>query len=141
MTGPGPGKIEIDCEKLIIISGTKTLTIIPRVYIHIKGWSLARVTHIDVEHDDLCEILNIKPREIIGGILINSKDNIEVKTRKAILKIYSKILTSLIPTNYRGGCVIGGKIGGVFIGVRKEIIRILEKYGEKHGYAPRRRLE
>ncbi len=137
MTGPGPGKIEIDCEKMIVRLCKKTITIIPKVYIHIRGWSLARVTHIDVEHEKINEILNIKPREIVGGILINNKEKINVRTRKAIFEIYSKTLTSLIPEAYRGGCVVGGKIGGIFIGVRREIIKILEEYGQKFGYPPK----
>ncbi len=45
MTGPGEGKYELKGAK---------------VYIHEKGKSLARITHIDIEHPDINKI--IKPR-------------------------------------------------------------------------------
>lgn len=46
MSGPGEGKIKIGKAD---------------VYIHLKGKSLARITHIDIELDELNKI--IKPKE------------------------------------------------------------------------------
>ncbi len=137
MTGPGPGKIEIDCRKIDIYIRNHVISITPRLYIHIKGWSLARVTHIDIEHDNINNIINLEPRQVIGAVLIKHKDSIEVKSRKFILKIYSQTLLKLIPDKYKGGCVIGGKIGGIFIGIKRELIKIFEKFGTQMGYTPK----
>lgn len=75
MSGPGEGK------KLI---GTA------KVYIHEKGKSNARITHVDIELDELNKI--IKPGE-------NS--------------------------------YVGAKEGGVFIGLKKEMIARAEKEAKK----------
>ncbi len=71
MTGPGEGKHEVGDVK---------------VYIHEKGKSLARITHIDIESETLAKI--IKPKE----------------------------------TTY-----VGGKPGGIFIGLKKEMLKRAEK--------------
>ena len=71
MSGPGPGK------KLIGKAN---------IYIHEKGKSLARVTHIDIELPELNKI--IKPKE---------------------------------------ASYVQGKEGGVFIGLKKEMIKRAEK--------------
>ncbi len=71
MSGPAPGK------KLLGKAN---------VYIHEKGKSLARVTHIDIELDKLNKIL--KPKE---------------------------------------ATYVQGKHGGVFIGLKKEMIKRAEK--------------
>ncbi len=61
MTGPGEGKHKIKIN----------------AYIHEKGKSLARITHLDFESDDIAKI--IKPGEItfvkgkLGGVFIALK--------------------------------------------------------------------
>ena len=62
MSGPGEGKIELKGAK---------------VYVHLKGKSNARITHIDVEHPTLNRI--IKPKEATyaagkeGGFFVGLK--------------------------------------------------------------------
>ena len=75
MSGPGEGKIKIGKAD---------------VYIHLKGKSNARITHIDIELDELNKI--IEPGE----------------------------------SSY-----VQGKEGGVFIGLKKEMISKAEKLAEK----------
>ena len=75
MSGPGEGKIKLGKAD---------------VYVHIKGKSGARITHIDIELDKLNEI--IKEGE----------------------------------SSY-----VGGKKGGVFIGLKKEMIQRAEKEFDK----------
>ena len=70
MSGPGPGKIHLGKAD---------------VYIHLKGKSGARITHIDIELDKLNKI--IKPGE---------------------------------------NTYVGAKPGGVFIGLKKEMIKRAE---------------
>ena len=71
MSGPGEGKIKIGKAD---------------VYIHLKGKSGARITHLDVELPELNKI--IKPGE---------------------------------------NTYVGGKSGGVFIGLKKDMIKRAEK--------------
>ena len=60
------------------------------VYIHVKGKSRARITHIDIELDDLNKIIKNKESSYVGG-----------------------------------------KPGGVFIGLKKEMISRAEKIVKK----------
>ena len=75
MSGPGEGKK--------LLRGAK-------VYLHEKGKSRARITHIDIEHPDIDKI--IKPKE---------------------------------------STYAGGKKGGCFIGLKKEMIKRAEKFLKK----------
>jgi len=75
MTGPAEGKIELKNAK---------------IYIHVKGKSLARITHIDVEHPKLNQI--IKPKEATycagkqGGFFIGLKKEMLKRVEKLIKK-------------------------------------------------------
>lgn len=71
MSGPGEGKIKLGKAD---------------VYVHIKGKSRARITHVDIELPELNKI-------------IKSGEN----------------------------SYVGGKKGGVFIGLKKEMIKRAEK--------------
>jgi hypothetical protein len=74
MTGAGEGKK--------LLRGAK-------VYIHEKGKSMARITHIDIEHPDIGKI--IKPKEATyaagkkGGCFIGLKKDM-IKRAERILK-------------------------------------------------------
>ena len=74
MTGPGEGKH--------LLKGAK-------VYIHEKGKSFARITHIDIEHSTINKI--IKPKESTyaagksGGCFIGLKKEM-IKRAEKILK-------------------------------------------------------
>ncbi len=52
MSGPGEGKIELKGA---------------RVFIHEKGKSMARITHIDVEHPELNKIIKEKEATYAAG--------------------------------------------------------------------------
>lgn len=71
MSGEGPGKYEIKNVK---------------VYIHKKGKSNARITHIDIESDEIAKIIRDKEATYCAG-----------------------------------------KQGGIFIGLKKEMIKRAEK--------------
>jgi len=75
MSGPGEGKIPLKNVK---------------AYIHMKGKSRARITHIDIESPDIAKI--VKPKE---------------------------------------STYCGGKPGGVFIGLKKQMIKRAEKLAKK----------
>lgn len=75
MSGQGEGKISLGKAE---------------IYIHLKGKSNARITHIDIENEKLNEIIKDKEASYVGG-----------------------------------------KPGGVFIGLKKEMIKRAEKLAEK----------
>ncbi|MDP4039558.1 MAG: hypothetical protein Q8P57_03190 [Candidatus Pacearchaeota archaeon] len=75
MSGPGEGKIKLGKAD---------------VYIHVKGKSNARITHVDIELDALNEVI---------------KDG---------------------ESTY-----VGGKKGGVFLGLKKEMIKRAEEKAKK----------
>ncbi len=138
MTGPGPGKIQIDCKKVLVVKEGRKIELVPDLYIHVKGWSLARVTHIDIEYTQLEKILGLKLREIAPALLTKIGEIVIVKSwkLKTRIEIHSKTLSNLIPPAYSDGCVIGGKNNGIFIGVKKNLIKILEDYSTKLGWPP-----
>jgi hypothetical protein len=76
MSGPAEGKIELKNA---------------RVYLHVKGKARARITHIDVEHEDLNEI--IKPKEATyasgkeGGFFLGLKKEMLKRAEKLIKKL------------------------------------------------------
>ena len=78
MSGPGEGKHELKGA---------------RVYIHEKGKSMARITHIDVEHPDLNRI--IKDGEATycagkaGGFFVGLKKRMIIRANK-LIEIVSK---------------------------------------------------
>ncbi|MEM5811500.1 MAG: hypothetical protein QXG91_02035 [Candidatus Aenigmatarchaeota archaeon] len=47
MTGPGEGKLLLNGAKVYL----NNEEIPAEVYIHVKDYSLARVTHLDIEHE------------------------------------------------------------------------------------------
>lgn len=53
MTGPGPGKLLLEGAKVFVVEDGDTKEIEAEVYIHVKGYSLARVTHLDIESFEL----------------------------------------------------------------------------------------
>ncbi|RLE54844.1 MAG: hypothetical protein DRJ40_09695 [Thermoprotei archaeon] len=140
MTGPAPGKVSIRCDKVVIKSRAQISTIRPDLYIHVKGYSLARVTHIDVEYPELEKMLSISYREVLPAILSTQTRDyvlVIVPSRELHMSIYSEELREILPRNYRGGCVVGGKVDGIFIGVKREVIKYLEEFASSRGYPPR----
>ncbi len=118
------GKVFLDGKELINAN----------VYIHIKGYSRARVTHIDIQDPELRKI--IPPRhsdypEILWGV---STVNIPVKDHN--LTIINCTLGKLIKLN--GNIYVGGKGKGIFLGLHKEQIKNLENYGSSIGITPKK---
>jgi uncharacterized metal-binding protein len=56
MSGPGIGKLLLEDVRVFV----DNKEIKADVYIHVKGFSLARVTHLDIESDELNKILKPK---------------------------------------------------------------------------------
>jgi hypothetical protein len=121
MSGPGFGKLLLEDAKVFI----ENKEIEADVYIHIKGFSLARVTHLDIESEELNKIL--KPKE--GGFFsIHGVDGgIEIKFEKDRVKVLHKFLNEVLRKGEKTRTWVGGKEGGIYIGFKKEQILKLEK--------------
>ncbi|RJX15561.1 hypothetical protein CW703_05375 [Candidatus Bathyarchaeota archaeon] len=145
MTGPAEGKLPLDCEVYFSYDDKKIRIKEVSVYIHLKGYALARVTHLDIEHPSLNKLIQPKHGKFLtvkgfeGGIEIV----FEEKTRKKIVfdeenlkprsvKIFSPLLNMVLQPNVKTRTWIGGKFGGIYIGFRKPEVRKLEKIAETY---------
>ena len=112
------------------------------VCIHLKGYSLARVTHLDIEHDVLDNLIPPKRGRlheiwgVRGGIQINLKGKKEIKYQGNMLKpqavlIQCLILNKILMPGQGTRTWVGGKFGGIYIGFRKPEIQKMEEVAEK----------
>jgi hypothetical protein len=137
MTGPAAGKLELKKAKVYLQSKDKKILLEdPTVYVHLKGYALARVTHLDVEHDLLDNIVSPKRgyflsiHGINGGIEIKVEKEIkhENKTIAVIgVEIRHRNLNKVLEPGEKTRTWVGGKFGGIYIGFRKEHVERLEK--------------
>ena len=125
MSGPGLGKLLLENAKVFI----DNKEIEADVYIHIKGFSLARVTHLDIESEELNKIL--KPKE--GGFfsIHGVNGGIEIKFDKNRLKVLHEFLNEILKEGEKTRTWVGGKEGGIYIGFKKEQIVKLEKIAKE----------
>lgn len=141
MTGAGEGKIKIDSNVSIQTLDKPILLNDAEVYIHIKGYSNARVTHLDIEH----EMLNVIVKPKVGEFLpiIGFNGGLRIKLSKSIsyhgkvlrsIEVKSPILNSILKSGETTRTWIGGKYGGIYIGFRKEHIKKLEELAAKLGF-------
>ncbi|MCS7139626.1 MAG: hypothetical protein N3F04_07260 [Candidatus Nezhaarchaeota archaeon] len=120
MTGPSEGKIKLDAQ--IYLNGE--LLEDAEVYIHVKGYSLARVTHLDVEHRRINEFLRpgsgsfLKVVGIKGGFTVIGGD--------WSLVVKSSMLSDLLPLGEETYAWVGGKLGGLYVGFKKVYVEKLE---------------
>jgi hypothetical protein len=122
MTGPGIGKFKLNSKVYL-----KDKKIHADVYIHQKGFSFARVTHLDIESEKLNSILSgngefltIKGTEY--GISIPLKE----------LRVFCDELKKVLPPGQATRTWVGQKIDGIYIGFKKsEILKLEEILSKK----------
>ena len=124
--------------KVFLVSkGRKVELEDPFVCIHVKGYSLARVTHLDIEHERLDNLIPPKRgglhriEGVKGGIEIVLKRKKEIEYKGSRLKP-ERILVRCPTLNQilgpgRGTLTwVGGKFGGIYVGFRKPEIERME---------------
>ena len=122
MTGPGEGKLPLDAK--VCLNAEELANV--RVYIHLKGYSRATVTHLDIEHPKLNSIIPPKAKTfswIVGienGILI-------ITSKEDKVQILHPLLNKVLQRGEKTRTLVGGKFGGIFIGFRKREISKLEE--------------
>jgi len=136
LTGPAPGKIAV--RSLVELEKVgSTVKVEPcEVYVHIKGYSRARVTHVDLE-SPLLEGLT-KGRRGIYVTIYGLKDGFIVKPMNG--RAFKSIRVKWEgPKILKAGEVsvafMGGKQGGVYLGFKRKVIKVLEGYAKKLGMA------
>ena len=134
MTGPGPGKIPLE-DTVVILDEISNQRVLEKavVYIHLKGYSRARVTHIDVEHDELNKII---PARSGGFYKIRREDSVLVLDFSRLIRglriiIDNKVLADILKPQESSWCYVGGKPGGIYIGLKKYLIERLEKLAKE----------
>ncbi|BBG24339.1 hypothetical protein [Sulfuracidifex tepidarius] len=124
----GVGKIPVEDAK-VYLDGS--LLSEAKVYVHIKGYSRARVTHIDVEDPSLKKV--IPPRHSDYPLVIWGP-RVEIPVKGHLLALESETLSKIL--KMQGNLYVGGKGKGVFLGFHKEQIRELEAFGTSKGVPP-----
>jgi hypothetical protein len=129
MTGPCAGKIRLEGE--VEMPGRK---LDASIYIHLKGFSRACVTHLDVEHPQL-QVLPPKRggfflvRGIEGGIELGALRKKLNGTFPLIIRC--NYLNEVLEVGRGSHAWVGGKVGGFYIGFRKLEIAKLEKLAQR----------
>jgi hypothetical protein len=140
MTGPAVGKLKLEAEVFLEPGHFKLDG--ASVFIHLKGYSLARVTHLDIEHEALDNLIPPKRgglhriEGVRGGISIKLKNPKE--TSRGIIKsvrVKCSHLNSILKPGEITITWVGGKAGGIYIGFRKPQIALMERLArEKLGW-------
>ncbi len=145
MTGPGEGKILLP-GRVELCSKTRNISVKCEIYLHVKGYSLARVTHIDLESPVINEVLAPRhslylPYTVVSGQLrIRLLNPIYVQPLSLMvreIRVSSKPLAETLGEGIKSWVYMGGKEGGVFLGFRKPQVRALEALAVKLGVKPR----
>jgi len=133
VTGPGEGKLKIEAQ--VYVNGELLRDV--DVYVHVKGYSLARVTHLDIEHPDVNKY--VKPH---GGRflkIVGIKGGFMVKDSSWVMIVKSTFLEDLLKIGEETYAWVGGKLGGMYIGFKKTYIEKLEEKAIKlYNIIPRR---
>lgn len=137
MTGPGEGKIPLKARVSLA-----DLELSCDVYLHVKGYSRARVTHVDVECSELNEAL--PPGSSTYATAYTRGGELRIRFREPLRRPRpaielaircEELARALAPM--RDVVYVGGKEGGIFIGFRREQIGKLEQLAASLGVPPR----
>ncbi len=104
------------------------------VFIHVKGYGRARVTHIDIEDRKFNKIL--PPRHSDYPEVVWNSSTVKIPVKDHELIIVSKTLGDIIHLN--GKLYIRGKGKGIFFGLHREQIKKIEDYAAFLGIPPKK---
>ena len=126
MTGPAEGKLPLVAS--VYLNEEKLED--AHVYVHLKGFSRATVTHLDVEHPSLSPLIPPKVRTFIW--IVGIEDGILIRTEKEDrVKVLCPLFNTVLPQGEKTKTCVGGKFNGLFIGFRKRELVKLEAIAEK----------
>jgi len=123
------------------------------VYVHLKGYARARVSHLDVEKPSLGKVihrgrgnfLEVKGIKRALEIILRESRVLEINGKETTISsimIVSPSLSEIVDENKSTRAWVGRKYDGIYVGFRKEEVRKLEKIAlEKFGIRPLEKLE
>jgi hypothetical protein len=121
MTAPIEGKLPLDAHVYLNEEELDDA----HVYIHLKGYYRATVTHLDIEHPELTGLIPPKTRTFIW--IIGIEDGILIRTEKNdTVKVIQPLLSNVLGRGEKTKTCVGGKFNGLFIGFRKRELSKLE---------------
>jgi hypothetical protein len=121
MTGPVEGKVALYAEVYLNDEELQNA----HVYVHRKGYARATVTHLDIEHPALVDLIPPKVRTFIG--IMGIENGMLMRTEKGDkVKVICPVLNNVLPQGKKTKTCVGGKFGGLFVGFRKRELNKLE---------------
>lgn len=144
------GKLRLDASAILMPHEKK---IDAEVYIHLKGYMRARVSHLDIEKIGLGEVIRrgrgnfLEIRGVENGleVILREKRQIILDGEEIVVSsivITCTLLNEIIEKEKSTRAWIGRKYDGIYIDFRRAELERLEKLAlEKFGIKPLRKLE
>ena len=137
MTGPAAGKFPLKAGVFSLSGNERRKVEGAAVYIHLRGYARARVTHLDIEHRALGKLIHrgmgnfLDIEGVKGGIIIRPKLERQIELRGeeiAVqgLSILSPLLNEVLNEGETTRTWVGRKFDGIYIGFRRNEIAKLE---------------
>jgi hypothetical protein len=121
MTGPTAGKLPIEAQVYLNDAELEDA----QVFVHLKGFARATVTHLDIEHPSLVTVIPPKVRTFLW--IVGVENGILIRTEKGdTVKVICPLLNQVLPQGEKTKTCVGGKFKGWFIGFRKREMLKLE---------------
>jgi len=143
-------KLRLDASAILMSCEKK---IDAEVYIHLKGYARARVSHLDIEKIGLGKVIRrgrgnfLEIRGVENGleVILREKRQIILDGEEIVVSsivIACSLLNEVIEKKKSTRAWIGRKYDGIYIGFRRAELERLEKLAlEKFGIKPLRKLE
>jgi len=142
MTGPATGKFPLKARVFLLSDNKRKKVEDAMVYIHLRGYARARVTHLDIEHRALGKLIHrgmgnfLDIEGIKGGIIIQPKVERQIELHgKEIavqgLAVLSPLLNEVLKEGETTRTWVGRKFDGIYIGFRRNEIAKLEGLAAK----------
>jgi len=144
------GKIKLNAQTFLMPRRDKLCA---SVYVHLKGYARARVSHLDVEKVGLGGVVHrgrgnfLEVKGIKQGIEVTMRESKEIeidgrKSKVSSIIILDPLLNEVLEEDKSTRAWVGRKYDGIYIGFRKEEIEKLEKVAlEEFGIKPLKKLE
>ncbi|MCD6357954.1 MAG: hypothetical protein J7L75_05205 [Thermoproteales archaeon] len=144
MTGPGEGKIPLRSRVYLTARGSR-VELACDVYLHVKGYSRARVTHLDLESEDINALFppgasKYLPVVVEGNSLKLKLGGVvyvrELRAPAREIVVECPLLARALGY-LRSVAYVGGKVGGIYLGFKRPVVRKLEELAVNMGVKPR----
>jgi hypothetical protein len=126
MTAPVAGKILLEAQVYLNDEELEDA----QIFIHLKGFARATVTHLDIEHPSLVNLIPPKVRTFIW--IMGIENGILIRTEKDdTVKVVCPLLNHVLEKGAKTKTCVGGKPTGLFIGFRRRELNKLKELAEQ----------